>query len=88
MAIASDLLTYGVDGPGLSQLLLEEMTLAQIRLLTRALNGLQMTEDGKISWVTIDDEDMELSGAIHEDLEGIVNYPAIFKALRLACCSR
>lgn len=75
MAIASDLLAYGVDGPGLSQLLLEEMTLAQIRLLTRALNGLQMTEDGKIGWVTIDDEDMKLSGAIHEDLEGIVNYP-------------
>ncbi|GAA0134195.1 bifunctional oligoribonuclease/PAP phosphatase NrnA [Paenibacillus sp. YSY-4.3] len=75
MAIASDLLGYGVDGPGLSQLLLEEMTLPQIRLLTRALNGLQMTEDGKISWVTIDDEDMRASGAIHEDLEGIVNYP-------------
>ncbi|MFD3260970.1 bifunctional oligoribonuclease/PAP phosphatase NrnA [Paenibacillus lentus] len=75
MAIASDLLEYGVDGPGLSQLLLEEMTLPQIRLLTRALNGLQMSEDGKISWVTIDDEDMKQSGAIHEDLEGIVNYP-------------
>ncbi|AZK47749.1 DHH family phosphoesterase [Paenibacillus lentus] len=75
MAIASDLLKYGVDGPGLSQLLLEEMTLPQIRLLTIALNGLQMSEDGKISWVTIDDEDMKQSGAIHEDLEGIVNYP-------------
>lgn len=75
MAMASELLEYGVDGPALSQLLLEEMTLPQIRLLTRALNGLQMSEDGKISWVTINDEDMKLTGAIHEDLEGIVNYP-------------
>ncbi|MNJ46746.1 Bifunctional oligoribonuclease and PAP phosphatase NrnA [compost metagenome] len=75
MAIASDLLEYGVDGPELSQLLLEQMTLPQLRLLTSALNGLQMSDDGKISWVTIDDEDMKKSGAIHEDLEGIVNYP-------------
>ncbi|MNE51513.1 Bifunctional oligoribonuclease and PAP phosphatase NrnA [compost metagenome] len=51
------------------------MTLPQLRLLTRALNGLQISEDGKISWVAVDDEDMRLTGAIHEDLEGIVNYP-------------
>ncbi|GGF97125.1 DHH family phosphoesterase [Paenibacillus aceti] len=75
MAIASDLLEYKVDGPGLSELLLEQMTLPQLKLLTRALNGLQMTEDGKIGWVTITDEDMRATGAIHEDLEGIVNYP-------------
>ncbi|MEF2965166.1 bifunctional oligoribonuclease/PAP phosphatase NrnA [Paenibacillus sp. M1] len=75
MATASKLLEYGVDGPGLSELLLEQMTLPQLRLLTRALNGLQMTEDGKISWVSVDDEDMQAVGAIHEDLEGIVNYP-------------
>ncbi|MNN23004.1 Bifunctional oligoribonuclease and PAP phosphatase NrnA [compost metagenome] len=75
MAIASKLLEYGVDGPGLSEKLLEQMTLPQLRLLTRALNGLQMSEDGKISWVTVNDEDMKLTGAIHEDLEGIVNYP-------------
>ncbi|SDE68421.1 phosphoesterase RecJ domain-containing protein [Fontibacillus panacisegetis] len=75
MAIASRLLEYGVDGPGLSEKLLEQMTLPQLRLLTKALNGLQISEDGKISWVTVDDEDMRLTGAIHEDLEGIVNYP-------------
>lgn len=75
MEMASKLLEYGVDGPGLSEKLLEQMTLAQIRLLTRALNGLQISDDGKIGWVTVDDEDMKLTGAVHEDLEGIVNYP-------------
>ncbi|WP_334072945.1 MULTISPECIES: bifunctional oligoribonuclease/PAP phosphatase NrnA [Paenibacillus] len=75
MATASKLLEYGVDGPGLSELLLEQMTLPQLRLLTRALNGLQITEDGKISWVSVDDEDLRITGAINEDLEGIVNYP-------------
>lgn len=75
MEIASQLLEYGVDGPGLSEMLLEQMTLPQLRLLTRALNGLQISEDGKISWVSVTDEDLNLTGAIHEDMEGIVNYP-------------
>ncbi|RCX21262.1 phosphoesterase RecJ-like protein [Fontibacillus phaseoli] len=75
MAIASKLLEYGVDGPGLSELLLEQVTLPQLKLLTRALNGLQISEDGKISWVSVNDDDMKITGAIHEDLEGIVNYP-------------
>lgn len=75
MATASKLLEYGVDGPGLSELLLEQMTLPQLRLLTRALNGLQLTEDGKISWVVVTDEDLKSAGAVHEDMEGIVNYP-------------
>ncbi|SMF16794.1 DHH family phosphoesterase [Paenibacillus barengoltzii] len=75
MAAASKLLEYGVDGPALSELLLEQMTLPQLRLLTRALNGLQLTEDGKISWVSVTDEDLQATGAVHEDMEGIVNYP-------------
>lgn len=75
METASRLLTYGVDGPGLSELFLEQMTFPQLKLLTRVLSGLQMSEDGTISWVTVDDEDLNATGAIHEDLEGIVNYP-------------
>lgn len=75
MRTASELLTYGVDGPGISQRLLEEMSPAQIKLLTRALNNLKMSEDGKISWVVIDQDDLEATGAVSEDLEGIVNYP-------------
>lgn len=75
MEIASRLLEYGVDGPALSELLLEQMTLPQLRLLTRALNGLQISEDGLIAWVSITDEDLQATGASHEDMEGIVNYP-------------
>ncbi|WP_223066814.1 DHH family phosphoesterase [Paenibacillus caui] len=75
MSIASRLLEYGVDGPWLSEQLLEQMTYPQLRILTKALNKLECTEDGKISWVSITDEDLAEAGAIHEDLEGIVNYP-------------
>lgn len=75
MAAASKLLQYGVDGPGLSELLLEQMTYPQLRVLTKALNKLQLSEDGTIGWVSITPEDMSETGAANEDLEGIVNYP-------------
>ncbi|WP_025679863.1 DHH family phosphoesterase [Paenibacillus massiliensis] len=74
MAIASKLLTYGVDGPGLSEMLLERLTRSQFRILTNTLQTLSMTDDGKIAWVYVTPEAMAACGAINEDLEGIVNY--------------
>ncbi|GGA39410.1 DHH family phosphoesterase [Paenibacillus physcomitrellae] len=75
MAIASKLLEYGIDGPWISEHLLEQMTYPQLRILSIALNKLQLSKDGKLAWVSITDADMQEAGAIHEDLEGIVNYP-------------
>lgn len=75
MTTASKLLEYGVDGPMLAQILLEQVTLPQVRILNKALSSLKMTDDGKIAWVVITPEDMVACGAANEDLEGIVNYP-------------
>lgn len=73
--IASELLTYGVNGPELAETLLEEMTLPQMKVLVSALNTLRMTEDGKIAWVHVTPQHMVESEAMNDDLEGIVNYP-------------
>ncbi|KGP80971.1 MULTISPECIES: DHH family phosphoesterase [unclassified Paenibacillus] len=75
MTTASKLLEHGVDGPYLAQILLEQVTLPQVRILNQALSSLQMTDDGKIAWVVITPEDMIACGAANEDLEGVVNYP-------------
>ncbi|GIP27335.1 phosphoesterase [Paenibacillus sp. J23TS9] len=75
MRIASELLGYGVNGPELSENLLEAMTFPQMKVLVKALNTLQMTSDGKICWVHVTPEHMAETGAVNEDLEGIVNYP-------------
>lgn len=75
MGIASTLLSYGVNGPELAETLLEEMTLPQLNVLVKALNTLAMSSDGKVAWVHVTPQDMVESGAINEDLEGIVNYP-------------
>lgn len=75
MAIASKLLTYGVNGPVLAENLLEEMTPSQMKVLIKALSTLETTPDGRISWVYVTPEHMMECEAINEDLEGIVNYP-------------
>lgn len=75
MGIASTLLSYGVNGPELAETLLEEMTLPQLNVLVKALNTLTISSDGKVAWVHVTPQDMQDSGAINEDLEGIVNYP-------------
>lgn len=75
MGIASELLSYGVNGPELAESLLEEMTLPQLKVLVQALNTLNITPDGKIAWVYVTPQHMIDSGAVNEDLEGIVNYP-------------
>ncbi|GGF80005.1 DHH family phosphoesterase [Paenibacillus albidus] len=75
MAAVSELLALGVNGPELAETLLEEMTLAQVKVLNRALNTLQLSPEGDIAYVYVTPEDMANCSAANEDLEGIVNYP-------------
>lgn len=75
MAAVSELLALGVKGPELAETLLEEMTLAQVKVLNRALNTLQLSPEGDIAWVHVTPQDMLDCNAANEDLEGIVNYP-------------
>ncbi|MGN7760347.1 DHH family phosphoesterase [Paenibacillus sp. 22594] len=75
MAAVSELLELGVNGPMLAETLLEEMTLAQVKVLNRALSTLQLSPEGEIAWVSVTPQDMLDCEAANEDLEGIVNYP-------------
>lgn len=88
MTTASKLLEYGVDGPMLAQILLEQVTLPQVRILNKALSSLKMTDDGKIAWVVITPEDMVACGAANEDLEGIVNYPRNIEGVEVGIFSK
>lgn len=75
MAVVSELLALGVNGPDLAETLLEEMTLPQVKVLNRALSTLQLSPEGDIAWLYVTPQDMLDCGAANEDLEGIVNYP-------------
>ncbi|MDT3424568.1 phosphoesterase RecJ-like protein [Paenibacillus forsythiae] len=75
MEVSSELLSHGVNGPELAETLLEEMSLAQVKVLSKALNRLELSPKGDIAWVYVTPQDMIDCGAANEDLEGIVNYP-------------
>ena len=75
MEIAADLLRAGVRGAELAELLLERMSIGQMRMIQRGLSRLQFSEDSRVSWLWVTSEDLEETGASNEDLEGLVNYP-------------
>lgn len=75
MAMASRLLEAGVNGPELAEHLLERMTMGQLRITQRGLSRLTFSLDQKIGWLWVNSEDLVETGAINEDLEGLVNYP-------------
>ena len=87
MSMASDLLSYGVNGPEIAETLLEEMTLPQMKVLVQALNTLSLSDDGKIAWVYVTPEHMELCGAVSEDLEGSSIILETFRESRSGFCS-
>ncbi|HTG67789.1 MAG TPA: bifunctional oligoribonuclease/PAP phosphatase NrnA [Candidatus Udaeobacter sp.] len=74
MEIAAQLLAVGVSGNELADHLLEKMTLAKLKLLQIALNRLTFSDNLEIGWVYIGKDDLRNTGAVSEDLEGIVNY--------------
>ncbi|MDF2668063.1 MAG: bifunctional oligoribonuclease/PAP phosphatase NrnA [Paenibacillus sp.] len=75
MRIASDLLQHGVQGHQLAETLLETITRSHIAVLQRALGTLSFAFEHKICWISVSAEDIELTKASPEDLEGLIQYP-------------
>jgi phosphoesterase RecJ-like protein len=75
MAMASRLLEVGVNGPELAEHLLERMTMGQLRVTQRGLSRLSFSADQQIGWLWVNSEDLAETGAMNEDLEGLVNFP-------------
>ncbi|WP_219836704.1 bifunctional oligoribonuclease/PAP phosphatase NrnA [Paenibacillus sp. R14(2021)] len=74
MQIASRMLAEDVQGHWIANHLLERMTKPQLLLLQRGLNRLTFSEDNQIAWLYVAITDMADTGAVGDDLEGLVNY--------------
>ncbi|NBD22422.1 DHH family phosphoesterase [Paenibacillus glycinis] len=74
MQIASRMLAEDVTGHWIANHLLECMTKPQLLLLQRALSRLTFSEDTRIAWLYVAFDDMAETGAVGDDLEGLVNY--------------
>jgi bifunctional oligoribonuclease and PAP phosphatase NrnA len=70
--LARQLVDLGADPARIAQNVYFSNPLAKMRLLGAALSKLH--REGPIAWMTVTREDMDQSGALEEDCEGLVNY--------------
>ena len=71
---AGMLLETGIDLAKIYRVLFDEITYARTKLLGRALNNLEILEDGKIAFTYVTEKDMEELNNQDGDQENIVNY--------------
>lgn len=71
---AGMLLETGIDLARIYKRLFDETTLARTKLLGRAINNLEILEDGKVAFTYVTEKDMQELGNKDGDQENIVNY--------------
>jgi phosphoesterase RecJ-like protein len=86
--IAADLIEAGVDVDETYRRLYEHVPLAKLRLLSRALRGIQYHCDGRLVLAYIAAEDYEASGAGEEMTEGIIDHLRSVEGARVAALIR
>jgi len=74
MEIAAEMLRYGVKPGEIAERCLEEITLAHVQILRRALQSLRLTHGNLVASLTVRHKDLVETGATSEDAGGIVNY--------------
>lgn len=72
-AIASDLVKRGVNVAAVSQRVFDSTTKEKVKLMGRAINSLELLEDGRLAFISITNDMLISASAKEEDCDGIVN---------------
>jgi bifunctional oligoribonuclease and PAP phosphatase NrnA len=86
--IAADLIEAGVDVDETYRRLYEHVPLEKLRLLSRALDGIQHHCDGRLVLAYVTAADYEASGAGEEMTEGIIDHLRSIEGARVAALIR
>lgn len=86
--IAGDLIDHGADNAYVSQQVFENMTLEKVRLMGRAIDSLEILEDGRIALMVITDSMLKECGALEQDCEGMVNMGRNIRGVEVAVVLR
>lgn len=81
--IAARLIEMGVDPRSTHRIIYDQQSVAQLKLLGRALGSMQQDETGSICFMNITCKDLEETGTTEEDIEGFVNYTMKVKGVRI-----
>ena len=88
MRISADLMDYGVNPWGIYQRIMNGYGPVRLKLLARALDGVEFHHRGEIGVMVLTREMLEESGAASSDSEGFVDYPRYVHGVELAVMIR
>jgi len=86
--MAADLVRCGVEPAFVSKMLFQRDRLSRLRLLAKAYETIELTCDGRVAFVEVTKEMMEITGAIKEDTDTIVNSVRAIASVEVACMLR
>ena len=85
---ASEMVKCGVKPDYIAKMLFQRDRLSRLRLLAKAYETIEMCCEGKVAFVEVTKEMMEITGAIKEDTDTIVNSVRAIAPVEVACMLR
>jgi len=85
---AADLVRCGVKPDYISKMLFQRDRLSRLRLLAKAYDTIEMCCEGRVAFVEVTKEMMEITGAIKDDTDTIVNSVRAIAPVEVACMLR
>ena len=82
--VASELIEYGVEPNFVAQMVNRRETLAHTRLIARAIESLELFENGESAILTITKDDQKATGAKMSDIDGIIDFAIALVTVKVA----
>jgi len=82
--IAQELLERGLNPYEIAKNMYQRRSLANLRILGRAIDSLKLYEDAKVAVMTLSQRDMSATGAKDSDLDGLVDYALSLVTVEIA----
>lgn len=87
MEIAGKMIAFGAKPHEISDAL-ETRSPAALKLLARVLERIEITAQGKLAWLCIDEEILAAAGARPDDTDGFINYVRYIEGVEVAVLFR
>ena len=83
-SISKEMTSAGVDPHSVAQYVFGTYSLGRIKLLNMALNSIEISDNGKLSMMTITRSMLNTTGTNTEDLDGMINYARRIEDVKVA----
>jgi len=72
--VVSELVNYEIDIPAVTYRIFDAISEGKLKLIGKAIDSIELFENGKLALITVTKKMIEESGALEEESEGVINY--------------